>query len=218
MNGPQDLGGMMGFGPVAPEADEPIFHADWEARALGVTLAAGALGTWSLDESRWSRESLPPAVYYSSTYYEIWTRALENQLVKHGLITPEELAAGTADVQAPHPAQLTPELVTPSLGRGKPTDRALDTPPRFMPGQRVRARNIHPKGHVRLPRYLRGHTGVIEADHGGHVFPDTSAHGLGEQPQRLYTVVFDGAAVWGEGCEPGLTISADLWESYLERA
>lgn len=218
MNGPQDVGGMMGFGPVAPEANEPIFHAEWEGRALGVTLAAGALGTWPLDETRLSRESLPPAVYYSSSYYEIWTRALENQLVKHGLVTPEELAAGNADPRPAHEKQLRPEMVAPSLAKGKPTERNLDSTPRFVPGDRVRARNIHPKGHVRLPRYLRGHIGVIEADHGGHVFPDTNAHGLGEQPQRLYTVVFDGAEVWGEGCEPGLTISADLWESYLENA
>jgi len=195
---------MMGFGPVAPETDEPIFHADWEARALGVTLAAGALGAWPLDESRFSRESLPPAIYYSSSYYEIWIRALENQLVKHGLIGADELVAGTADPQSPHPKQLKPEMVAPSLARGKPTERPLGTVARFAAGDRVRARLVHPRGHVRLPRYLRGRAGVIETDRGGHVFPDTNAHGQGEQPQRLYTVVFDGAEIWGPDGEPGL--------------
>ena len=77
MNGPQDLGGQMGFGVVAPEKGEPVFHADWEKRALGVTLAAGAMGAWTLDESRHARESLHPADYYASSYYEIWIEALE---------------------------------------------------------------------------------------------------------------------------------------------
>ncbi|TIM18145.1 MAG: nitrile hydratase subunit beta, partial [Mesorhizobium sp.] len=80
MNGPQDLGGQMGFGPVAPEKDEPYFHADWERRALGVTLCAGAMGAWNIDESRHARESLHPADYYASSYYEIWIKALETLL------------------------------------------------------------------------------------------------------------------------------------------
>ncbi|MGO9477025.1 MAG: nitrile hydratase subunit beta, partial [Limisphaerales bacterium] len=58
MNGAQDLGGMMGFDPIAPEKYEPVFHAEWEKRALAVTLAAGALGEWSIDRSRSMRESL----------------------------------------------------------------------------------------------------------------------------------------------------------------
>lgn len=216
MNGPQDLGGMMGFGAVAPEANEPLFHAPWEARALGVTLACGALGRWTLDESRHARESLPPAVYYNSSYYEIWTRALEALLLRHGLVDAAELATGEAAPRAPDPRRLAPGAVAGALARGGPCARALEAPARFVPGQRVRALNAHPKTHTRLPRYLAGHAGVIEADRGGFVFPDTNAHGLGEQPQRLYTVVFDGREIWGADGEPGLTISADLWESYLE--
>ncbi len=77
MNGPHDLGGQMGFGPVAPEKDEPCFHAEWEKRALGLTLSSGAFGAWTIDESRHARENIPPADYLSASYYEIWTRALE---------------------------------------------------------------------------------------------------------------------------------------------
>ncbi|HET7412898.1 MAG TPA: nitrile hydratase subunit beta, partial [Pararhizobium sp.] len=87
MNGPQDLGGQMGFGPIAREHDEPVFHAEWERRGFGVTLACGAFGAWTLDESRHARESLPPVVYYTSSYYEIWTRALVDQLVACGFVS-----------------------------------------------------------------------------------------------------------------------------------
>lgn len=210
MRGPQDLGGRMGFGPVAPEANEPLFHADWEARALGITLACGALGHWTLDESRHARESLPPAVYYSASYYEIWTRALEVLLNRHGLMERPDGGA--------HPKRLEAARVPEVLARGTPYDRPLTAPPRFAPGDRVRANNSHPRGHTRLPGYLAGHLGVIEADRGGFVLPDSHAHGGGEAPSRLYTVVFDGAEIWGRDGEPGLTISADLWEGYLDHA
>lgn len=218
MNGPQDLGGQMGFGPVAPEADEPPFHAAWEARALGLTLAAGAPGYWNLDASRHARESLPPAVYYAASYYEIWIRALEALLVEHGLVAPAELAAGSAPPAAPHPRRLAPQAVASVLATGTRYDRPLGAPPRFRPGDRVRARNIHPRTHTRLPRYVRGHVGVIEATHGGFVLPDTNAHFRGENPEPLYTVVFDGADLWGPDAEPGLSVSVDAWESYLEPA
>ena len=218
MNGPQDLGGRDGFGAVRPEADEPLFHAAWEARALGITLAAGALGYWTLDESRHARESLPPPVYYQSSYYEIWIRALEVLLQRHDLIEADDLAAGDAAPGPAHPKRLDPARVPDVLTKGGPTDRPLTAAPRFAPGDRVVTRLQAREGHTRLPTYLAGRPGVIEADHGGHVFPDTNAHGGGEQPQRLYTVVFQGADLWGADAEPGSTVSADLWESYLERA
>ncbi|MBK5926773.1 nitrile hydratase subunit beta [Rhodobaculum claviforme] len=224
MNGPHDLGGQMGFGPVIPEPEaEPEavgapFHAAWEGRALGLTLCAGALGHWSIDESRHARESLPPAVYHSSSYFEIWIRALEALLLRHALLSAAELASGDAAPSAAHPRKLAAAAVAATLARGGPSERPIDRPARFAPGDRVRARNMHPRGHTRLPRYVRGRVGTVEADHGGHVLPDTNAHGRGESPERLYTVVFDGAEVWGADAEPGLSISVDAWESYLEPA
>lgn len=218
MNGPQDVGGMMGFGPVCPEADEPVFHAPWEGRALGLTLCAGALGRWSLDASRHARESLPPAIYYNASYYEIWLRALESLLEKHGLVSAEELAAGTAPEAPPHPKRLPPERVGPAMAAGTQYDRPLATAPRFRPGEKVRARNIHPRGHTRLPRYVRGAVGMIEADRGGFVLPDASAEGREDVAERLYTVVFEGETLWGPDAESGTQISVDAWESYLEPA
>lgn len=219
MNGPHDLGGQMGFGPVAPESGEPIFHADWEKRALGVTLTAGAMGAWTIDESRHARESLHPADYYGSTYYEIWIKALEVLLQRHGFVSVCDLRAGEAvDPSAMPKRVLKAENVAAVLAKGGPCDRPVETPPRFKAGDRVRTKNFHPTGHTRLPRYARGKQGVIEAVREGYVFPDSNAHGKGEQPQWVYTVVFDGPEIWGEGGDPTLSVSIDAWESYLESA
>ncbi len=217
MNGPHDLGGQHGFGPVAPEANEPYFHAEWEKRALGVTLSCGAFGAWTIDESRHARENIPPATYLAASYYEIWIRALETLLERHGFVSGAELAEGRMLEKGATPKRvLTAEMVPDVLARGGPCDRPLDTAPRFAPGASVRTCNFNPATHTRLPRYARDKVGVVEAVQGSFVFPDDSAHGRGENPQWVYTVVFDGAEIWGEGASPGLTVSIDAWESYLE--
>jgi len=219
MNGPQDLGGQMGFGPVAPEKDEPVFHADWEKRALGATLTAGAMGHWTIDESRHARESLRPAEYYASTYYEIWIKALETLLQRHGFVTAAELAEGRALVKGTTPKRVLKAADVPAaLAKGGPCHRPVAAPARFKAGERVRAKNFNPEGHTRLPRYARGKLGVIDAVREGFVLPDTNAHGRGENPEWLYTVVFDAAEIWGEGADPTLSVSIDAWESYLEPA
>jgi len=219
MNGPQDLGGQMGFGPIAPEKDEPYFHAEWEKRALGVTLCAGAMGHWNIDESRHARESLHPADYYSSSYYEIWIKALETLLKRHGFVTPDELLVGRALGGDMRPKRvLQADDVPAMLARGGPCDRPVGAPARFKASDRVRTKNFHPEGHTRLPRYARDKVGVIDAVREGFVFPDTNAHGRGEHPQWVYTVIFDSYEIWGEGADPTLTVSIDAWESYLEPA
>ena len=217
MNGPHDLGGQHGFGPVAPEKDEPIFHADWEKRALGVTLACGAFGAWNIDESRHARESIPPVTYLGASYYEIWTRALETLLQRHGFVSAAELAEGRMLEKGAQPKRILAAGMVPAvLAKGGPCDRPLDAAPRFSAGERVRTRNFNPPTHTRLPRYARDKVGVVETVQGSFVFPDDNAHGKGENPQWVYTIVFDGAEIWGEGSAPGLTVSIDAWESYLE--
>jgi nitrile hydratase len=219
MNGAQDLGGMMGFGPVVPEKNEPVFHAEWEKRALGVTLCCGALGFWNIDISRHARETLHPADYLSSSYYEIWTKGLLKLLAANGLVSREELAAGRS-LNAPKATKppLTPADVPARLKAGGPCDRPLDRAPRFQTGDRVRTINIHPTTHTRLPRYARGKLGVIESRQGSFVFPDTNAHGKGEDPQWIYSVVFKGTELWGADSDPSLSVAIDLWEPYLEPA
>jgi nitrile hydratase len=219
MNGPHDVGGQMGFGPVAPEPDEPAFHAEWERRAMGLVLCSGAFGAWTIDESRHARESLHPAVYYASSYYELWARGLEALLLRHGFVSRADLAAGKPVDPARTPKRVLKAADVPAvLSRGGPCNRPVAASPGFKAGERVRARNMHPTGHTRLPRYARGRTGVIEAVREGYVLPDTSAHARGENPEWVYTVVFDARELWGDAADPTLTVSIDAWESYLEPA
>lgn len=219
MNGAQDLGGMMGFGPVVPEPEALRFHADWEKRALAITLATGAMGVWNIDTMRHTRESLPPAEYLSSSYYEIWTKALANQLLADGLVSREELRCGSAQEPArPVPRVLHASDVAKALAAGTQYERPSAAPAAFAAGARVRAKVFHPAHHTRLPRYARGKLGVVETVRGVFVFPDTNAHRQGEHPQWLYTVRFTGPELWGEGADPALTVSIDAWESYLEAA
>ena len=219
MNGAQDLGGMMGFGPIVPETDEPWFHAEWERRAFGVTLAMGFTGTWNLDMTRHARESLPPAEYLAASYYEIWIKGLERLVVETGLVTPEELATGRALTEpAPLRRVLKSVDVPAVLAGGGPADRPPEQPARFAVGDRVITRNMHPKGHTRLPRYARDKLGTVELIHGCHAYPDSVATDRGDDPQWLYTVVFDGQEIWGPDTDPTLTISIDAFEPYLEPA
>jgi nitrile hydratase subunit beta len=218
MNGVHDMGGMMGFGPVVPEANEPVFHADWEKRSLAMNIAMAPLGGWGGDRSRFARESLPPASYLSMSYYEIWFEGLVSLLLANGFVSESELDAGRVLQPGKPVAQIVrPEDIGPMLAKGRPVLRSSDAPARFQEGDRVRAKNMHPIGHTRLPRYVRGHLGTITHVHGAHVFPDSNAAGEGESPQWLYTVNFPTQELWGDDADPTVSISVDAWESYLER-
>lgn len=212
MNGVHDLGGMHGFGPVVPERDEAVFHAEWERRVLAVTLAVGALGLWNIDQNRHARESLPPATYLSSSYYRIWFLALERSLRTLGLLE--------ADRQAP-PAKSWPELKA-GLDCGTPYARAARGAARFAVGDRVRTKNLNPVGHTRLPRYARAKVGTVARVHGCHVFPDRNAvalgHAGGDPAEWLYAVAFTGSEIWGEDADACLEVGVDAWEPYLEPA
>jgi len=217
MNGPHDLGGQMGFGPVAPEPHEPLFHEPSQRRAMGMTVAVGALGRWTLDESRRTRESHHPAEYYTLGYFGVMVSATERLLKRHGLVADDELAEGRPLTEPAGPVRvLKAEDVAQVLARGGPCDRPVSTPARFAVGQAVRARNIHPVHHTRLPRYVGGKVGTIEAVRGGFVFPDGNAHGKGENPEWLYTVAFAGTELWGDDSDPTLSVTVDAWESYLD--
>jgi nitrile hydratase len=219
MNGGQDLGGTHGHGPVLPEPNEPAFHAEWEKRAFALTLAMGLPGGWNIDMSRFARENRDPAEYLSMSYYELWFYALETMLKERDLVDDDEIVVGHA-LHPPKPVKrvLSPDDVLKVLHRGGPTERATNTQARFKASDKVRAKNINPVTHTRLPRYVRGHAGTIERIIGCHVFPDSNVTGAGENPQWLYTVRFDGPELWGEGSDPNLKVSVDAWEPYLEPA
>jgi nitrile hydratase subunit beta len=211
------MGGLMDFGPVIEEQDEPVFHADWERRVLGMNIAMGASGTWTGDAGRHARESLPPAQYVASSYYQIWLAGVEKLARQYGLVSAEELAAGRA-LEPSKPVQrvLRPDAVPSLLGIGSPSTRDATTTARFAVGDTVVTRNINPVGHTRLPRYARAKHGVVERIVGVHVLPDSNAHDLGESPQWLYTVRFTATELWGEDADPTVTLSIDAWESYLD--
>lgn len=217
-----DLGGQDRPGRIRAEPEGETFHGDWEARTLGLTLAMGATGAWNLDAVRATRESLPG--YDRLSYYEIWLAALETMLQSRGFVSAEELREGRSHASqsaspgtapAARPTALPASRVAAVLARGAPTERPASHPPAFAVGQHVRTRTGPFDHHVRLPRYTWGRRGVVESLHGMHVFPDTHAHGLGEQPQWLYTVVFEGAELWGPDSASDLRLSVDAFEPYL---
>ena len=217
MNGVHDMGGMHGLGPVAPEPDEPVFHHDWERRVHALVIASPTRG--NIDAGRHQRELIPGADYLRMTYYEKWFAALCAMLVKSGAVSAEELASGRADPAAPKATpRLAPEAVTLALAHSGSYQREIAAAPTFQVGDRVRARNLNPTGHTRLPRYVRGRLGVVETFHGAHVFPDVHAHTGADDPRPLYTVRFAAREFWGPDAPEHDSVSLDLWEPYLERA
>jgi nitrile hydratase len=208
-----DLGGQSGHGHVVPEPEGDPFHAAWEARAMALTLAMGATGTWNIDMSRAARETLPD--YAKLDYWRIWLAALERLLVVHGLADAGEIASGKMHrTAAPVKRVLHAKDVDAVLARGAPTLRPAATAARFAIGERVRIRADRPNHHTRLPGYARGRLATIERIHGAHVFADAHALGLGEQPQWLYCVALDAPAER----EAVSVVSFDAWEPYLEPA
>lgn len=218
MNGVHDLGGTDGFGPIDPEPNEPVFHAEWERRAFALTVAMGFSGAWNIDMSRHARERMDPVDYLRSGYYEKWLHGLETLLVERGLITAEELATGRPGAQGRPARVLKAADVADTLRKGDSARVAADVAPKFKPGDRVVVRNLNPRGHVRAPRYVRCKQGVIARDHGVFIFPDTHAAGLGEKPQHVYSVRFAGREVWGPDAPANEAICVDLWDDYLDPA
>jgi nitrile hydratase len=218
MNGVHDMGGMHGMGPVEIERDEPVFHSGWERRAFALTLASGFRGKWNIDMGRYSRERMPPAAYLAATYYERWIFGLETLLVEERLVTAEELASGRASGRAAPEGVLQPEDVARFLRNRRNARLDDDVPPKFKPGDAVIARNIHPVGHTRLPRYARGRRGVIERDHGVFIFADTNAMHRDRKPQHLYSVRFAARELWGPEAGARDAVYADLWDDHLDRA
>lgn len=218
MNGPQDMGGLQGFGPVVPEPNEPVFHAEWEKKALALTVAMGFGGMWNIDKSRHARECVGPSNYISWSYYKIWTGALEALLKDAGLVTQKEIESGQSlGDPAPIKRVLGGGDTATILSKGGPYIREIENKPRYQPGDRVRTINNHPTGHTRLPRYLRGREGVIHKIHAAHVFPDSNAHDKGEDPHWLYSVRFKATDLWGKQANPVDHVHVDCWEPYLER-
>jgi nitrile hydratase beta subunit len=220
MNGIHDMGGMHGMGPIEREENEPVFHHRWEGRVYAMNRATGAWGKWNIDAARHNLEQLPPADYLRMSYYEKWLVRNINLLVQHGMITREELEDGRPAHGAAKavPALSVEAAVELAHRRGSFARPEAIVEARFQAGQPVRARNLNPAGHTRLPRYVRGKRGVVHRHHGIFVFPDTNAHFQGEHPQHLYSVRFLARELWGPEASPRDSVYLDLWDPYLEHA
>jgi nitrile hydratase len=219
MNSAHDMGGRLDMGPLEYEKNEPVFHARWEARIYALTRAMRAWGKWNLDADRHALEVMVPADYLRMSYYERWAHRLAEQVVKYGLVSKEEIDRGKA---APGSTKTIPAFTLATsdrwLSRGIPSSQDPQVQPRFKVSQRVRARNLSPTGHTRLPRYVRGRAGVIVRDHGVYVFPDSNAHDQGEKRQHVYSVRFAATELWGNNASGRDSVHLDLWDDYLERA
>lgn len=209
MDGIHDLGGMSGFGPVEVEPDEPVFHEPWEALAFALNaLGIVALGAYNADEYRHAVERMDPAAYLSATYYERTLTGVATLLVEKGVVSREELearAGGPFPLSRPVAARPTADLAAQPVAR-------------YGVGDAVLVRDIHPAGHTRVPRYVRGKRGVVVHVAPAFSFPDASAHGLPPRREHTYHVEFDAAALWPDAAASRATVVVDLWDSYLEGA
>lgn len=218
MNGVHDMGGMHGMGPVEIEKDEPVFHAEWEERVFALRLACAFHRKWNGNMNRYAVERMPPVAYLAATYYEKVLFGLETLLIEQGLATAQELESGRAAGKA-GVAGVLGIAGLDTLLRNRIRARCDDNvPPKFRTGDRVVARNIHPAGHTRLPRYARGRRGVIDRDFGVFVFPDTSAMNGDPKPQHLYAVRFAARELWGPGVSARDSVYVNLWDDHLDPA
>jgi nitrile hydratase len=218
MNGVHDMGGLHGLGPIEVEKNEPVFHAEWEAKTFALNLASGFLGKWNIDISRFAREQMPSAEYLATTYYEHWLWGLRKLLVDRGLVTAKELETGRPEAKATDARMLKFIDVAKALSNRRAARLDDEVPSKFKPGDRVVARNINPTGHTRLPRYARGRQGVVDRDHGVFIFADTNAMGLGKKPQHVYSVRFTARELWGAEASPRDSVYVDLWDDHLDAA
>ena len=217
MNGVHDMGGMHGMGPIQYEKNEPVFSEPWEARVFALNRAVRAWSKWTGDASRHAVELIPAPEYLRMSYYEQRLHALIELMVRSGLVTRAEVESGKPAPGSPKAAPALVASAVPSVvAQNKPASREVRVEARFAVGQRVRARNLHPTGHTRLPRYARGKLGTIHRDHGVFVYPDTNAHALGEKPQHLYSVRFAARELWGEQASERDAVYIDMWDDYLE--
>ncbi len=218
MDGIHDVGGMQGFGHVLPLDAGPPFAQPWEGTAFALGLLAIRAAGANLHAFRHAIERVPPGEYLRG-YYNRWLIGAQILLEDSGIVSAGQVSARAARLRgaaAGEPAP--PEPHKPQMASGGAGNlRAIDRPRAFSVGDRVRVRDLHPAGHCRAPRYVRRRAGLVAAQGPGHVFPDSAAHFLGEDPQYVYSVEFDSRELWGPDAEP-FSLTIDLFEPYLEPA
>jgi len=213
-----DMGGTVGWGHVCPpRGDEPVFGEPWQSRAFALTLLSIRVSGRNIDAFRYAQERLDRAAYLGDGYFGRWLNAAEMMLTDSAILAPGAIDARARNLRgedAPEPP--IPEPARPGyVPAGRGSLRTVDTAPAFAAGERVRAKDMSPPGHTKLPKYVRGHTGVVERIQPAAVLPDTNATFQGENPQYVYSVRFSSRELWGADAEP-FALTVELFESYLE--
>jgi nitrile hydratase len=214
-----DMGGTLGWGHVRPPTgDEPVFREPWQSRAFALTLLSIRVSGQNIDAFRYAQERLDRAAYLDDGYFGRWLNAAEMMLTDSAILAPGAIDARARNLRgedAPEPA--IPEPARPGyVPAGRGSLRTVENAPAFAVGERVRAKDMSPPGHTRLPRYVRGHTGVVERIQPAAVLPDTNAQFEGENAQYVYSVRFGSGELWGAEAE-AFSLTAELYESYLEK-
>ena len=219
MNGVHDMGGMQDMGPIQPEKNEPVFHHPWEGRVFAMYRAAGRLAQMEHRRRALRERTDSPAEYLRMSYYEKWYAGLVDLLTARGW-SPERRskAASQRPARPKRRRRSRPRQMPTPMALGASTQRNVAVAPRFQAGQRVRARNINPVGHTRLPRYARGKLGTVDRDHGVFVFPDTNAQFLGENPQHVTRCVSPPASCGATRPSRRMPSTIEMWDDYLEPA
>jgi nitrile hydratase subunit beta len=222
VDGPHDIGGRDGFGPVRSTPGYRPFPTEWERRIFGVALALVGQRVMTMDEVRYARERMAPAEYLGSRYFEQWLASVETCLDEAGVHSMTEVDCGVAALAAA-PVDNRPNLPRPELldqllttmRRGLPRGEPPRVKASYSPGDSVRTISYSAPGHSRLPQYARGREGRVTAVLEPRPIPDRATHGEGTDPVPVYRVRFDGEELWGPRAEPHTTVDLDLWESYL---
>ncbi len=222
MDGIHDLGGVEGYGPVpyVPEERARVGQR-WEGVAGAALFALLRSGKTNLDAHRHRIERLDPERYLPITYWGRWLAAVEVAAVEQRILEPvavdERLRTlGHRPDHSAAPPRLHPVAALESTTNEPGFIRSVDDPPRFAVGDAVRTLDHPPlRGHTRLPRYARGRRGRIARVYPAFTFPDTTAHGRGEDPCYVYAVAFDATELWGPDADPGQRCHLDVFEPYL---
>ncbi len=213
------MGGMHGFGAIEPEQDEPVFHHRWQGRVYAMAMYTPVPVPGGF---RYMIEKMSARTYLTSSYYEKWLHARTQGMLESGYIQAAELAEKiawfTANPDAPVPERHDAEATRKALSRKAPAAVAGDSnqTPLFDIGRQVRARNIHPPAHTRLPRYVRGRCCTIDAHLGDWPVDDTPPAGQPHAIEPLYRVRFEARELWGDDAEANNALYIDMWQSYLE--
>jgi len=220
MDGVHDMGGMHGFGRAVWPGADAAYHERWEPRVFAIQILVGLERLGAGPGGRPVREEMDPAQYLAASYYERWLYSAEQRLLRKGTISPGEIEAmmerlSAGETEPEHHDHAMAERILADLRTPMPMGAPAEDP-RFDPGQRVRVKRMHPPGHTRCPRYVRGAVGAIEGVRGADRLPDRSVYGEQVDPEPVYSVGFSSEELWGPAEEPAWTVSLDLWESYLE--